>query len=72
MRLPAPWTVRHNEDAYWVEAANGQRFAFTYYRERPLIGTDESVRVSRDLARRIALYVARLPELLGAAAPPAT
>lgn len=64
MRLPPPWTVHHNEDSYWVQAANGQRFAFTYYRDTPIVGTDGSVRVSRDMARRIAANVAKLPGLL--------
>ncbi|RAK51955.1 hypothetical protein [Phenylobacterium soli] len=63
-RLPPPWTVHHNGDAYWVEAANGQKFAFVYYRETPLVGTERDARVSRDLARRIAANVAKLPELL--------
>ena len=65
-RLPPPWTVHNNADSYWVEAANGQKFAFVYYRDQPVVGTDNSVRVSRDLARRITANVARLPDLLHA------
>lgn len=65
-RLPPPWTVHHNEDSYWVQDASGQRFAFVYYRDQPIVGTDNSTRVSRDLARRITANVARLPELLQA------
>lgn len=30
-RFPRPWTVHHNEDAYWVEDATGKRFAFCYF-----------------------------------------
>jgi hypothetical protein len=63
-RLPPPWTVGHNEDAYWVQAANGQRFVFVYYRRHALVGTDRGVRVSEDLARRVAINIAKLPELL--------
>lgn len=63
-RLPTPWTVHHNEDSYWVQAANGQQFGFIYYRRQPLVGTDTSFRVSPDLARRIAANIARLPDLV--------
>ena len=65
-RVPPPWTVQHNDDAYWVEDASGQRFAFVYYRRHKLVGTDASARVSEDLARRIASNIARLPDLLRA------
>lgn len=65
MRLPPPWTVHHNADAYWVQAANGQKFAFIYYRADALTGTDRSqVKVTQDLARRIAANIAKLPDLL--------
>ena len=63
-RLPPPWTVRHNEDSYWVEDADGNRFGFTYYRRQPMLGTDRSARLSHDLARRIAANIAKLPDLL--------
>jgi hypothetical protein len=63
-RFPPPWTVRNNEDSFWVEDAAGHRFGFVYYRDRPLAGTDSSVRVSKDAARRLATNFARLPDLL--------
>jgi hypothetical protein len=63
-RLPPPWTVGHNEDSYWVQSANGQRFAFVYYRDPPIVGTDDGVRVSEDLARRVTANIAKLPGLL--------
>lgn len=65
-RLPPPWTVSHNEDSYWVEDASGQRIAYVYYRDTAIVGTDRNARVSRDLARRIAGNIARLPDLLQA------
>ena len=63
-RFPPPWTVRHNEDAYWVEDAHGKRFGFCYYRERVPIGTGTEAWLSPDEARRIATNIAKLPELL--------
>lgn len=72
-RLRPPWTVHHNDSSYWVEDADGQKFGFTYFRDRELVGTDRSVRLSRDLARRIAMNIAKLPDLLApnAKRPPA-
>jgi hypothetical protein len=64
--VPPPWTVHHNTDSYWVEDASGQKFAFVYYRRDVMVGTDGGVRVSEDVARRIASNVARLPDLLQA------
>jgi hypothetical protein len=58
--------AHHNESSYWVQAANGQKFAFVYYRDPPVIGTGGEAYVSRDLARRITANVARLPDLLQA------
>jgi hypothetical protein len=34
-----PWSIRHNDDAYWVDDANGRRFAFTYFHDRQIAGT---------------------------------
>ncbi|MFZ5624438.1 MAG: hypothetical protein ACOY71_08390 [Gemmatimonadota bacterium] len=65
-RLPPPWTVHHNEDSYWVEDATGQKIVFIYYRRQSVVGTDRGVRLSPDLARRVAVNIARLPDLLRA------
>lgn len=70
MPFPPPWTIHNNEDAYWVEDALGHRFGFVYYRDQPLVGTDRSVRVMKDEARRLVSNFAKLPELLGRKAEP--
>jgi len=64
-RFPTPWTVQHNDDAYWVEAANGRRFGFCYFREGGAIGTGGDSYHTRDEARRLASNIAKLPALLG-------
>lgn len=65
-RLPPPWSVHHNDESYWVEDATGQKIVFIYFRRQPLVGTDRSARLSPDLARRVAVNIARLPDLLRA------
>jgi hypothetical protein len=64
MSFPPPWTVHSGEDAYWVEDANGRRFAFCYFRDRAVIGTGGEAWLERDQARRIASNIAKLPDLL--------
>lgn len=59
-----PWTVQSNGDAYWVEDASGQRFAFCYYRDNRSIGSGRQSYPTKDQARRIASNVAKLPSLL--------
>lgn len=63
-RFPPPWTVHHNDDAYWLQDANGRRFCFCYFRDRELIGTGGEAFQTRDEARRLVTGFARLPELL--------
>ena len=62
-RFPLPWTVHHNDDAYWVEDATGARLAYCYFRDAQSIGSGQSY-LSRDAARRIASNIAKLPELI--------
>lgn len=61
--LPRPWTMRSNDDAFWIECANGVRFAYTYHRKELMTGTGET-RTSKAVARQITLQIMRLPDLL--------
>ena len=63
VRFPPPWTVHHNDDAYWVQDASGQRFAYCYFREVQSIGSGMGY-MTQDSARRIASNVAKLPDLI--------
>lgn len=47
------------EEAAWVEDVRGRCFAFTYFRDQPIVGTDRSGRVSRSLAERTVRWIAK-------------
>lgn len=65
-RFPPPWQVEEIPGGFKVVDATGRALAYVYARE-----TREQADIAKvltfDAARRIAVNVAKLPELLGAA-----
>jgi hypothetical protein len=65
-RFPAPWHCYETEDAFVIRDAAGSEIAYIYFDREPSDKGRITARPMRDEAHRIALNIARLPELLEA------
>ena len=63
-RFPPPWTVEQTPGGFKVLDANGQALVYVYARETRNEANIAGV-LTFDGARRIAVNVAKLPELFG-------
>ena len=63
-RFPPPWSIEEVNDAcFVVRDANEQQLAYVYYEDEP--GRRSAAKLlTRDEARRIAVNIAKLRELL--------
>lgn len=62
-RAPTPWRVVEREESFEVQDANGDMLGFFYFAVTPEPTTPRP-RKTKDVARRLALNFAKLPDLL--------
>ena len=61
-RFTPPWDIEDNGSCFIIRDNNGQALSYVYYEQEP--GRRTAGLLTRDEARRIAINIANLPDLV--------
>lgn len=63
-KFPLPWTIHSSPTCYWIEDADGKRFAYTYFKTSDWGSSSQDTSLTQEEAERIVRNIVKLPDLL--------